>query len=357
MRKARWRVPLTSVNKLAVLTGALLAVLLLLGACTDNEPAAREEPEAAEEEEEAPSVCPLTGEEPPKGIDLSRPAVALKIENSPDSRPQTGLDEADIVYEEIVEGGVTRFMALYHCHDAAEGGPVRSARFDDPKIAKPFTRILAFSGANEIVLRELNKQKLIALDELNASGPLFRVPPGSTDVHSVFADTVKLRKLGKERGKIDPPKGAYFEFGDLPGGAKKARTVTLHFNPSNEIRWRWKKDKWVRFEAGVPFNSSSGEQIGTPNLLVQEVDVNDSNFITDVAGNPSPDIDLEGKGRAFLFRDGQVVVGKWKANKNGIPSFETKSGDTFTFEVGSTWIELIPSKKGTVKGSIDFSKK
>ncbi|CAN5704846.1 DUF3048 domain-containing protein [soil metagenome] len=338
--------------------GALAAVLTFVGACTSDEPEPGTEPEAAGPQEDVPPICPLTGEDPPKGIDLARPAVALKIENSPDSRPQTGLDQADIVYEEIVEGGVTRFMALYHCHDVAEGGPVRSARFDDPKIAKPFTRILAFSGANQIVLNELRKQKLITLDEQNASGPLFRVPPGSTDVHSVFGNTVRLRRLGaNKKGKIGPPESSYLEFGDIPDRAKKAKSVALNFNPSNEIAWRWKNDKWVRFEAGVPFKSSGGGQIATPNLLVQEVDVNNSTTITDVAGNPSPDIELNGKGRAFLFRDGQVIKGTWKANKEGVPSFETNGGEPFTFEVGSTWIELLPSKKGNVKGSISFSKK
>jgi hypothetical protein len=337
--------------------GPLVAILLFGAACTSDEPEPGAEPEAAAPEE-VPPICPLTGEDPPKRIDLARPAVALKIENSPDSRPQTGLDQADIVYEEIVEGGVTRFMAIYHCHDAAAGGPVRSARFDDPKIAKPFTRILAFSGANQIVLNELNKQKLIALDEQNASGPLFRVPPGSTDVHSVFGNTVRLRKLGaKKRAKVGPPESSYFEFGDMPDGARKAKSVALNFNPSNEITWRWKNDRWVRFEAGLPFKSSGGGQIGTPNLLIQEVDVSDSTTITDVAGNPSPDIDLKGKGRAFLFRDGQVVKGTWKANKDGVPSFKTSRGEPFTFEVGSTWVELLPSKKGNVKGSISFSKK
>jgi Protein of unknown function (DUF3048) N-terminal domain/Protein of unknown function (DUF3048) C-terminal domain len=350
---------LTSAGRRLGVIGALIATLLLVSACTGDEPEpADTEPEAAQEED-VPPICPLTGEDPPKGVNPARPAVALKIENSPDSRPQTGLDRADIVYEEIVEGGVTRFMAIYHCRDAAEGGPVRSARFDDPKIAKPFTRILAFSGANDIVIKELKKQKLIALDELNASGPLFRVPPGSTDVHSVFADTVQLRKLGARRGKdkVGPPESSFFEFGDLPAGGKKVKSVALHFNPGNEITWQWKGNKWVRFEAGVPFDSSRGEQIGTPNLLVQEVDVNNSKSITDVAGNPSPDIDLAGKGRAFLFRDGRLVSGKWKADKDGVPSFETKSGEPFTFEVGSTWIELVPSKKGNVKGSIEFSKK
>ena len=176
-------------------------------------------------------------------------------------------------------------------------------------------------------------------------------------MHSVFGNTVQLRKLGKKKGKAGPPDDTFFEFGDIPDGAGKVKSVTLNFNPSNEIMWRWKGDRWVRFEAGVPFTSSGGQQIGTPNLLVQEVEVNNSTSITDGAGNPSPDIELNGKGRAFLFRDGQLVKGTWKANKDGVPSFETNSGDPLTFEVGSTWIELLPSKKGNVAGSIKISKK
>lgn len=347
---------MTSAGRHRSVLAALLGVFLLLGACTSDEPSQRAEAEP-EVEEDVPPICPLTGEDPPKGIDLARPGVAVKIENSPAARPQSGLDQADIVYEEIVEGGATRFMAIYHCHDAAEAGPVRSARFDDPKIAKPFTRILAYSGANEIVEKELEEQKLVALDEMNARGPLFRVPPGSTDIHSVFADTLKLRKLGRKKGKNDPPGSSYFEFGDLPPGGKTAKTVSLNFNPANEILWRFKRGKWVRFEAGVPFDSVGGKQIGTPNLLIQEVEVNDSHSIVDSAGNPSPDIKLDDKGRAFLFRDGKVVAGTWKADKDGVPSFKTKKGDPFTFEVGSTWIELVPSKKGNVKGSIKFSKR
>ncbi|MGH8574114.1 MAG: DUF3048 domain-containing protein, partial [Gammaproteobacteria bacterium] len=137
----------------------------MLAACTD-EPEAGDNDEGPEvaAEPDVPPFCPLTGEDPPQGVKLARPALALKIENSPESRPQTGLDQADIVYEEIVEGGATRFMAIFHCHDAAEGGPVRSARFDDPKIAKPFTNILAHSGSNAIVERELKRRKLISLN-------------------------------------------------------------------------------------------------------------------------------------------------------------------------------------------------
>ena len=349
-----WKVPLTS-NSRSLLV-ALLAALLLLGACTDDPEAGGNNEEAETAGPEAPPFCPMTGEDPPKGVKLIRPALALKIENSPEARPQRGLDQADIVYEEIVEGGATRFMAIYHCHDAAKGGPVRSARFDDPKIAKPFTRILAYSGANLIVQNEIKKQKLIPLHEQNASGALFRVPAGSTDVHSLFGDTRKLRQLGAKKRKLEPPGSAYFKFDDAPKGGK-AKSVTLKFNPNVEISWRWKGGKWRRFEDGARFLTAGGKQIATNNLLVQEVEVNDSKTIVDVAGNPSPDIALDGKGRAFLFRDGEVVKGTWKAGKDGVPKFKTKDGDPFTFDVGSTWIELVPSKKGSVKGSIAFSKK
>ena len=339
------------------LLAALLAVLLLLGACTDEPRGGGNDDESdVAAQPEVPPYCPLTGEDPPKGVKLVRPALALKIENSPDARPQSGLDRADIVYEEIVEGGATRFMAIYHCYDAAQGGPVRSARFDDPSIAKPFTSILAYSGGNSIVVNELKKRKLISLTELNADGALFRVPAGSTDVHSLYGDTTRLRKLGEKRGKPKPPESGYFKFEDAPGGAK-AKSVTLKFNPSVEIAWRWKGGRWVRFEGGVPFLAAGGKQIGTDNLLVQEVEVNDSERVFDVAGNPSPDIVLDGKGRAFLFREGKVIKGSWKNGRNGVPRFKTKNGEPFTFEEGSTWIELVPSNKGSVKGEIAFTKK
>ena len=121
--------------------------------------------------------CPLTGEAPPKGVDLDRPAVAVKIENSPQARPQHGLENADLVFEEIVEGGITRFMAIYHCGVQQGRGPVRSARFDDPKIARPFTRVIAYSGSNGLVDKELQKRNMIMLNELNQRGAFYPCSP------------------------------------------------------------------------------------------------------------------------------------------------------------------------------------
>jgi hypothetical protein len=300
--------------------------------------------------------CPLTGEDPPAKVDISRPAVAVKIEDSPQARPQSGLEDADVVFEEIVEGGITRFMAIYHCGDSVQAGPVRSARFDDPKIVTPFTRILAFSGANSIVEDELRARRLIALDEDNTTDELFRVPEGVLELHNLFANTKLLRKIAVKR-KVGPPIGDIFKFGELPAEAKKARSVSVNFTASNTIEYRWEGGSWKRYEAGAPFMTTAGSQIEVANVLIQEVDVSHSNRIFDVAGNPSPDISLIGKGRLLLFRDGKVVKGTWSTpDEGGIPSFQTKKGETLTFAPGITWVELVPSKNGTVKGSFSFKK-
>ena len=330
----------------------LVAAVVLAGCSSDASP-----PQAASEggggtkPATKPSLC-IDGTDA-QGGKIDRPAVALKIENSREARPQSGLENADVVYEEVVEGGITRFMALYHCGQSTKAGPVRSARFDDAKIALPFTRVLAYSGSNAIVEKELNKRSMVSLTELNAGNAFFRVPAGSLDIHSLYANTEKIRSQAPK--KADAPGDGVFEFGELHEGASRARKVTINFNSSNTIEYRWGKGAWWRFEAGEKFLSASGGQISVPNLLVQQVDVDNSKKIVDPVGNPSPDIDLLGKGRALLFRDGHVTKGVWKVKKEGeAPTFETHSGKSFSFAEGPIWVELVPSGKGQVKGSFSY---
>lgn len=300
---------------------------------------------------EEPARCPLTGKAPPRGVRLKRPAVALKIENSREARPQHGLHKADLVFEELVEGGSTRFMAIYHCGSSSDAGPIRSARFDDPKIARPFTRIIAYSGSNSIVDRELRKRNFVILNELNQRSAFFRVPPGAILVHNLFARTEPLRHDPRAR-KVDPPRDDVFTFGDVPDSAKRARRVRLNFSGSVTIEYRWRGGAWKRYENG-PFLVAGGRQVAVPNVLVQQVDVRNSRRLVDSAGNPSPKIHLKGKGKALLFRDGRVIKGTWQM-KNGRPFYRTRSGKDFAFARGPIWVELVPSRKGPVKGSITF---
>ena len=339
---------------------ALCAAAIVLAGCSggsafEDEPPAGEDPTP----KAAPPVCPLTGLRPPRGVDLGRPAVAVKIENSPEARPQAGLDAADLVFEEIVEGGITRFMAVYHCGGIKKAGPVRSARFDDPKIARPFTRLLAYSGSNAIVDAELQRTGMISLNEKNGGAAFFRDPPGDlSTTHNLYVNVEKVRATAEKR-RVRSPVEDIFRFGALPGAAKKARGVTLHFTASDTIEYRWQKGSrgkaWYRWEQGAPFMTQAGVQLSAPNLLVQLVNVDNSSKIVDVAGNPSPDIHLLGTGEALLFRDGRVVKARWKVPSEGAaPIYTTKSGEPLRFDRGRILIELLPSGKGAVKGSFSY---
>lgn len=333
----------------------LVTALLTFAACDSGSdeaaPEATGTPDVAASAEPDPK-CPLTGEAPPKGVDLDRPAVAVKIENSPQARPQHGLEDADLVFEEIVEGGITRFMAIYHCGRSNDAGPVRSARFDDPKIARAFTRVIAYSGSNGLVDKELQKRNMVLLNELNQRGAFYRVPPGAILVHNLFVRTEVLRNDPRVK-KVDPPRTDVFRFGAVQESAKKARRVRINFNSSITIEYKWGGGAWKRFEDGR-FMTNGGKQIAVPNVLIQQVNVTNSRRLVDSAGNASPKLELKGKGKALLFRDGQVVKGTWQI-KNGRPYYRTRSGEDFVFAPGPIWVELVPSKKGTVKGSFSFN--
>lgn len=305
------------------------------------------------------ATCPLSGEEPRKESLIDRPAVAVKIENSQVAYPLSGLDEAEVVFEELVEGGVTRFMAVYHCTDSDKAGPVRSARAVDPEIMSPITHILAYSGQNGPVLKALEEADVVRLNEDEAGAGLERIPrEGYSSEHTLYAHTSELRKIGQKEYS-DAPSDDLFEFGDINDGAKKAASITINFNLSNTIKYEWSDGQWLRFEGDEPFVMESGDQLGVDNVLIEEHQVDLSDTIVDVNGTPSTEIaDATGTGKAVLFRDGKAIVGKWTRESIDDPvSFTTKSGDTMVLTPGSVWIELVPSDKGEVKGSFDFARK
>lgn len=304
-----------------------------------------------------PSTCPLSGVEPDREALLDRPAVAVKIENAAVAYPLSGLEDAEIVYEELVEGGVTRFMAIYHCTDSVKAGPVRSARIVDPAIMVPITRILAYSGENSHVLEALQDAEIVRVDEDAGNGALSRVErPGISFEHTLYADTTAARKIGRKEWS-DPPPDDMFDFGDLEGKSKKASEVTINFSAAGTLRYEWDGESWMRFEGDAPFMTEAGEQIGVDNVLIEEHEVNFSTIV-DVTGNPSVEIaDETGSGRAVLFRDGRAIRGTWtRESADSAVLFETRAGDRMVFKEGSIWIHLVPSDEGELKGSFSFAK-
>jgi Protein of unknown function (DUF3048) N-terminal domain/Protein of unknown function (DUF3048) C-terminal domain len=304
-----------------------------------------------------PAVCPLTGEEPAREAVLDRPAVALKIENAAVARPLSGLEKADLVYEELVEGGETRFMAFFHCNDARKAGPIRSARLIDPAILKPKTMILGYSGGNQTVIDAVDEAGVVSVTENTAGNAMQRVErPGISLEHTLYANSVKVRKVGMKQYE-DPPPDDLFSFGELEGRSKKASTITLNFGGASTITYEWNGSAWDRFQDGEPFVAETGAQIAPTNVLVEVHRVKASEVV-DVAGTPSIEIvDETGSGRAVLFRDGRIIRGRWTRDSvDDAVVFETKAGDEMVLAPGSIWIELVPSPNGEVKGSFSHEK-
>jgi hypothetical protein len=308
-----------------------------------------------------PTTCPLTGQEPRRESLLERPAVALKIENASVARPLSGLESADLVYEELVEGGETRFMAIYHCGDASKAGPIRSARMVDPAIMMPKTSILGYSGANATVSQALEAAGVVTLTEDDAapSDAMERVDrPGISSEHTLYANSALIRRLGRKEFS-DPPPQEVFKFGELEGPSKKASTISINFGGASTITYQWdgEVEAWQRLQDGEPFMAESGEQIAPKNILVEVHKVRASEVV-DVTGTPSIEIVNEtGSGRAVLFRNGRAIRGKWTRNATGdVTVFETRAGDEMVLEPGSIWIELVPSPSGEVKGSFSYEK-
>jgi Protein of unknown function (DUF3048) N-terminal domain/Protein of unknown function (DUF3048) C-terminal domain len=304
-----------------------------------------------------PAKCPLTGLEPKNEKVVERPAVALKIENNIAAYPLTGLEDADVVYEEVVEGGLTRFLAIYHCGDARKAGPVRSARTIDPGIMVPYTRILAAAGGNDAVLAELENADVVIIDESSAGDAMSRAErPGISSEHTLYGDTTALRKLGSKRYK-DAPSDDLFEFGDLEGKSKKVTSVTVNMS-STIVRYEWNGEQWRRIDHDAPLAMESGTEIAVDNVLLEQHTVNLSDTLGDVIGSASTEIaDVTGQGKAVLFRDGRQIVGRWTRDSIEDPVvFETKAGDAMVLAEGTTWIELVPDDQGDVKGSFTVEK-
>lgn len=285
--------------------------------------------------------CPFTGLKARSRA--GRIAVGVVVDNADTSRPQTGLETADIVIEHPIEAGHTRFIPIYGCKKAKSVGPVRSARFDVTQIMRPFTKALAYSGANAMVQTHLMNKEIIFSTEATAPTAFTRSSAPAPD--NLFVDTTKVRSA--------PIAGRPFRFGKLQSGTAVTQ-VTLNFGGTFNAQWLASGKKWLRFDDALPSMSASGKRLAADNVIVQVVDVQNSDALFDPAGNPSPDFKFPRGGVAYLFRSGKVITGTWTL-VNGKPKFVNAGGKAFSLGVGRTWIEMVPSPDGDVKGTVTFS--
>ncbi len=290
--------------------------------------------------ETPPPLCPLTGLPAPGGEIPDRPALAVKVENLPEARPQAGLNAADVVFEELVEGGITRFVAVYQCSDAPRVGPVRSARTADPDILAQLGRpILAYSGGAPNVVRVVEEADLIPIDETRG-GDAFERDPSRPAPHNLYGSTKALYRVAKAREGAPEPIFTYAE--ELEVRSRRVSRVHLPFSSLYaDVWWSWDRrlHAWVRAHGDEPHVDEAGEPISAANVVVQVVEV-----VIGPHGGITPHLELTGSGRAYVLRDGRVIVGRWERPSLREPTrFLAKDGTEIPLAPGRTWVELLPS--------------
>ncbi|MGH2661665.1 MAG: DUF3048 domain-containing protein [Actinomycetota bacterium] len=288
-------------------------------------------------------TCPLTGLEAEDESVLERRVLAVKIENAPEARPQIGLAEADVVYEQEAEGGITRFAALYHCSDAERIGPIRSARPVDPATLQQYGEpLFVHAGSVDAVIRAV-EQAGIEMINCNFEEQVCPRDESRVAPHDVFTSTEALRDAGQKEGPA-PPEVFSFDR-DVPEAARRGREVHLNFSPVADVTWRYRArdDVYLRFHDESPHELEDGDQVATANVVVMVVKRLDTR-ITDSAGTPVPNFEVIGTGQAFVFRNGQVIRGTWDRETADDPTtLLDRDGEEIALSPGTTWVELFPS--------------
>lgn len=327
-----------------------------LTACGKTEPVKIVKPKASAsktvKETEAPKevkTWPLTGLPRPEDA-APRRAVAVKVENTAAARPQSGLDVADIVFEEMVEGGITRFNAIFHSQQPEEIGPVRSVRPMDPAIAAPFGAWLVYSGGQPLFERRVRDEGLRGFNEDQALGAAYRVRWRKMP-HNLYLSIPALFQktkvpAGLDEGAAEPqPAFKFTKSGEQPTAVSSgvsASQISVNF-PSAHVRFNWNGTKWQRSDEGVASTTRAGTPLQADNVVVIKTQAVNSAG-RDSAGFPVPETVMTGGGQAYVATGGKVLDAKWSKDSTAGPLTITDvSGAPVVLTPGQTWVELLAS--------------
>jgi hypothetical protein len=320
-----------------------LAAVFALSSCGSSDDADN----GAETAVVTPAFWSLTGLAGPDDAQR-KPIVVVKVENNSLVRPQTGLDSADLIFEELVEGGATRFAVAFQSNIPDEVGPVRSVRHVDVSLASPIADIFAFSGGAKKTMKYLGLELPTAMSQVTEGVPGMNRKAGISAPNNLFLDT---KQMLAAVAQSDTPSSGFFvpaptssaTAGPAPAG-KAVSTVEVAFSTLAKPNWKWNAtDKlWMRSEGSNPFNNKDGSQFGTNNLVIIEIREVDAGYKGSTGGYVPRSV-TSGSGRAWVLSSGKAVEVKW--NKPTVSSqmeLSDTNGNPFTMPTGRTWVELLP---------------
>ena len=270
--------------------------------------------------------------------------LVVKIDNVAAARPQRGLDAADVVYVEPVEGGLTRLAAVFSSRLPDVVGPVRSARESDVELLRQFgTPAFAYSGAAPPLLPVIEGARLVPVSPAQAR-EAYVAAPERRPPHSTFARPAALLD---HAGNAGQPPDIGFRFGDPPPGGTPAARHTVDYQAARfAFDWSASDGRWLVTLDGEPLAGDSGT-VGAPTVVVQSVVVRPSQF-ADVLGSVSPYVQTVGSGPALVLRDGASHDCRWQrpsadAGTSYTTPDGTPGGQVCQFARGPVWVLLVPA--------------
>ncbi len=335
-----------------VVAGTTGLALVLLAGCTTESPMPTPTPTVSfESTYETPppfDLAPLTGEVVAVGS-ATAPAFAAKIDNHPDARPQVGLGRADVVWEILVEGGLTRYIAVWQSDIPDVIGPIRSVRPVDPYVVSPQGGIIAYSGGQYRFVVAMQEAPVVNAihGQSDTEDTIFR-GDNARAPHNVL---VRAPQIVAENSDLPAP-AQQFPFAESiqAATATKEGTATtridLRFGGSSTPAWVWSADTqtFVRYmTGGSPDRADTGEQLSAVNVVVLRVPVQVIQSI--------PTVDLIGRGEAWVSTGGATVRATWtKSSLTDQIRILDANGVAVRLAPGNTWVELVP-----LGGSVRFT--
>jgi hypothetical protein len=273
------------------------------------------------------------------------PILAVKIDDTPDAHPQVGLGQADVIYIEQVEGGLTRLAAIYSNKLPKTVGPIRSARISDLDILAQFGKVgFAFSGAQRKLLPKISEANLYNLSaEVEPPSIYYRDTTRLEPTNMFLYPSVLLEKSIQVEGKkIDTVKSVGWSFGKAPDTGTVIASAKLHWPSSRyEVIWSKEQKRWLLNFSGSPDVDETGMQLGSPTFLIQKVSITDSEY-HDKVGGITPFSNTVGSGTGYILRDGKAIAAKWnRPDTSSGTSWTLSDGSNVNFATGQIWIALI----------------
>jgi hypothetical protein len=327
------------------------------------EPSLTPSPEVVAATPPPPDVNPLTGLKVDDPAELDKIPVAVKVSNSPETRPQSGLGAADLVFEHYTESAYsrTRFTGVFYGQNPAQVGSVRSGRLIDLEIPAMYHAIFGYSGSSAGVKERIRTSDLfpdrIAAPDFGVGQPVFyRVPQqGKAFEHTLFTSPERLRELAEDRGLNERPEyETYMAFSEnVPPGGEPIENLAVQYSSGERFTAEWAYDEeqgtWLRSISGTPHRDAlTGEQITASNVILVFANHVNDNFWEEMHGPQSNwllsiQIQVWGEGSVLVFRDGQMIPGMWhRKERDHMLTFTHGDGIPLPLKPGNSWIQLVP---------------